>query len=144
MLRTTLFGLAIAYTSGALPFAIWNLKGYFDTVPQELEEAALIDGASVTQSFFRVILPLSVPALAVTVLLGFMTGWTEFVLAWLFLEDPSRYTLAMGLRALQGQFTTPWSTFFAMALLMSIPPVLLFFSLQRYIVSGLTVGGVKG
>jgi arabinogalactan oligomer/maltooligosaccharide transport system permease protein len=144
VLRTTLFGLAIAYTSGALPFAIWNLKGYFDTVPQELEEAALIDGASVTQSFFKIILPLSVPALAVTVLLGFMTGWTEFVLAWLFLEDPSRYTLAMGLRALQGQFTTPWSTFFAMALLMSIPPVLLFFSLQRYIVSGLTVGGVKG
>ncbi len=144
VLRTTLIGLAVAYTSGALPFAIWNLKGYFDTVPIDLEEAALIDGANVTQAFFRVILPLSVPALAVTVLLGFMTGWTEFVLAWLFLEDPNRYTLAMGLRALQGQFTTPWSTFFAMALLMSIPPVILFFALQRYIVSGLTMGGVKG
>lgn len=143
-LRSTLLGLAIAYTSGALPFAIWNLKGYFDTVPQELEEAALIDGASVTQAFFRIILPLSVPALAVTVLLGFMTGWTEFVLAWLFLDNPQRFTLAMALRSLQGQFTTPWSTFFALALLMSVPPVLLFFALQRYIVSGLTVGGVKG
>ncbi|HKJ26000.1 MAG TPA: ABC transporter permease subunit [Anaerolineales bacterium] len=143
-LRTTLFGLAIAYTSGTLPFAIWNLKGYFDTVPRELEEAALIDGATVTKAFFRVILPLSVPALAVTVLLGFMTGWTEFVLAWLFLEDPSKFTLAMALRSMQGQFTTPWSTFFALALVMSIPPVLLFFALQRYIVSGLTVGGVKG
>ncbi|TAK13464.1 MAG: ABC transporter permease subunit [Anaerolineae bacterium] len=144
VLRSTLIGLAIAYTSGALPFAIWNLKGYFDTVPQELEEAALIDGASVTQAFFRIILPLSLPALAVTVLLGFMTGWTEFVLAWLFLDDPTKFTLAMALRSMQGQFTTPWSTFFAMALLMSIPPVLLFFALQRYIVSGLTVGGVKG
>lgn len=143
-LRSTLVGLAIAYTSGSLPFAIWNLKGYFDTVPQDLEEAALIDGASVTQAFFRVILPLSVPALAVTVLLGFMTGWTEFVLAWLFLEDPSRFTLAMALRSMQGQFTTPWSSFFALALVMSVPPVLLFFALQRYIVSGLTVGGVKG
>ncbi len=143
-LRATLVGLAIAYTSGTLPFAIWNLKGYFDTVPQELEEAALIDGATVTKAFFRVILPLSVPALAVTVLLGFMTGWTEFVLAWLFLEDPSRFTLAMALRSMQGQFTTPWSSFFAMALVMSVPPVLLFFALQRYIISGLTVGGVKG
>lgn len=143
-LRTTLLGLAVAYTSGSLPFAIWNLKGYFDTVPKELEEAALIDGATVTGAFIRVILPLSLPALAVTVLLGFMTGWTEFVLAWLFLEDPSKFTLAMALRSMQGQFTTPWSEFFAMALVMSIPPVLLFFALQRYIVSGLTVGGVKG
>lgn len=143
-LRSTLVGLAVAYTSGALPFAIWNLKGYFDTVPIDLEEAALIDGATVTQAFLRVIVPLAVPALAVTVLLGFMTGWTEFVLAWLFLDDPSRFTLAMALRSMQGQFTTPWSTFFALALLMSIPPVLLFFALQRYIVSGLTVGAVKG
>lgn len=143
-LRATLVGLAIAYTAGSLPFAIWNLKGYFDTVPKELEEAALIDGATVTGAFIRVILPLAVPALAVTVLLGFMTGWTEFVMAWLFLESPERFTLAMALRSMQGQFTTPWSTFFALALVMSVPPVLLFFALQRYIVSGLTVGGVKG
>ncbi len=143
-LRTTLFGLSLAYASGTLPFAIWNLKGYFDTVPRDLEEAALIDGASITQTFFRIIVPLSVPALAVTVLLGFMSGWTEFVMAWLFLEDPSRFTLAMALRSMQGQFTTPWSEFFALALLMSIPPVLLFLALQRYIISGLTVGGVKG
>ncbi|MCB2178495.1 ABC transporter permease subunit [bacterium] len=143
-LRSTLVGLAIAYTSGSLPFAIWNLKGYFDTVPKELEEAALIDGATITGAFIRVILPLAVPALAVTVLLGFMTGWTEFVMAWLFLESPERFTLAMALRSMQGQFTTPWSEFFALALVMSVPPVLLFFALQRYIVSGLTVGGVKG
>jgi arabinogalactan oligomer/maltooligosaccharide transport system permease protein len=143
-LRSTLLGLAVAYTSGSLPFSIWNLKGFFDTVPVDLEEAALIDGATVTQAFFRVIVPMAVPALAVTVLLGFMTGWTEFVMAWLFLEDPSRFTLAMALRSLQGQYTTPWSEFYALALLMSVPPVLLFFALQRYIVSGLTVGGVKG
>lgn len=144
VLRATLIGLAIAYTSGALPFAIWNLKGYFDTVPKELEEAALIDGASVTQTFIRIILPLSAPAIAVTVLFSFMTGWTEFVLAWTFLETPTRFTLAMALRAMVGQFSTPWSEFAAMSILMSIPIVLMFFIFQRYIVSGLTVGGVKG
>ncbi len=143
-IRTMLIGLAIAYASGTLPFAIWNLKGYFDTVPKELEEAALIDGATVTQTFLRVILPLAAPALAVTVLFSFMTGWTEFVLAWTFLEDPGRFTLAMALRSMQGQFSTPWSEFAAMSILMSVPIVLLFFALQRYIVSGLTVGGVKG
>jgi arabinogalactan oligomer/maltooligosaccharide transport system permease protein len=143
-LRLTLVGLMLAYGSGTLPFAIWNLKGYFDTVPRELEEAALIDGASVTQTFFRIIMPLSVPALAVTILFSFMSGWTEFILAWTFLENPSRFTLAMALRSMQGQFSTPWSDFAAMSILMSIPIVLLFFALQRYLVSGLTVGGVKG
>ncbi len=143
-LRATLLGLSIAYAAGTLPFAIWNLKGYFDTVPKELEEAALIDGATVTQTFIRVIMPLSVPALAVAILFSFMTGWTEFILAWSFLEDPSRFTLAMALRSMVGQFSTPWSDFSAMSILMSVPIIILFFLLQRYLVSGLTVGGVKG
>ena len=134
----------IAYASSALPFAIWNMKGYFDTVPKELEEAALIDGCNVTQAFFRIILPLSVPSLAITILFSFMSGWTEFVLAWTFLDDPHRFTLAMALRSMQGQYSTPWSQFAAMSLLMSLPIVALFFALQRYLVSGLTVGAVKG
>lgn len=143
-LRASLFGLVIAYSSGFLPFAIWNLKGYFDTIPKDLEEAALIDGASMFQTFVRIILPLSVPALAVTVLNSFMTGWTEFILAWSFLDNPQRFTLAMALRSMQGQFATPWSEFAAMSVLMTIPILILFFLLQRYLVSGLTVGGVKG
>ena len=143
-MRATLLGLIIAYSSGFLPFAVWNLKGYFDTVPKELDEAALIDGASVFQTFVQIIMPLSVPALAVTVLNSFMAGWTEFILAWTFLENPSRFTLAMALRSMQGQFATPWSEFAAMSILMSIPIIVLFFLLQKYIVSGLTLGGVKG
>lgn len=143
-LRATLPGLMVAYGSGALPFAIWNLKGFFDTVPRELEEAATIDGANQFQVFYRIIMPLSTPALAVTILFSFMSGWTEFILAWTFLEDPSRFTLAMALRAMQGQYATPWSDFAALSILMSIPIVAIFFGLQRYIVSGLAAGAVKG
>ncbi len=143
-LRAQLFGLVLAYSSGFLPFAVWTLKGYFDTIPKELEEAALIDGAGTFTTFTKIILPLAVPALAVTVLNSFMTGWTEFILAWSFLEDPKRFTLAMALRAMQGQFATPWSEFAAMSIVMSIPILILFFLLQKYLVSGLTLGGVKG
>lgn len=149
-MKITLFGLMIAYSSGALPFAIWNLKGYFDTIPKELEEAALVDGANMAGTFFRIILPLSVPALAITTLFGFMTGWTEFILAVQFLTagDVDRTTLAMALRGIAGGGVTQaepnYTDFAAMSILMAIPVVSLFYIFQRWIVSGLTVGGVKG
>jgi arabinogalactan oligomer/maltooligosaccharide transport system permease protein len=145
-LRTTLWGLALAFTSTALPFAIWNMKGFIDSLPYDLEEAAQIDGCTRTQGFIRVILPLAVPGMAVTALWGFLTGWSEFILSWTFLTDPARFTLPMVLRGMVGQYAsgTPWSQFAAMAILMSIPPMLIFFFLQRYLVSGLAVGGVKG
>jgi arabinogalactan oligomer/maltooligosaccharide transport system permease protein len=145
-LRTTLWGLAIAFTSTALPFAIWNMKGFIDALPYDLEEAAQIDGCTRTQGFIRVILPLAVPGMAVTALWGFLTGWSEFILSWTFLTDPSTFTLPMVLRGMVGQYAsgTSWSQFAAMAILMSIPPMMIFFFLQRYLVSGLAVGGVKG
>ncbi|NLF00200.1 MAG: ABC transporter permease subunit [Anaerolineales bacterium] len=145
-LRTTLLGLAIAYASTALPFAIWNMKGFVDSLPYDLEEAAQIDGCTRTQGFLRVILPLAAPGMAVTALMGFLTGWSEFILAWTFLTDPSRFTLPMVLRGMTGQYAagTPWSEFAALSILMSIPAVALFFILQRYLVSGLAAGGVKG
>lgn len=145
-LRTSLIGLAIAYAAGTLPFAIWNLKGYFDTVSPEIEEAALIDGCSYWTAFWRIVLPLSAPAVAVTTLFGYMAGWTEIVMAWTFLENPKTFTLSMALYAMVGQYgtTKPWSEFAAMAIILSLPVVITMLLLQRYIVSGLTAGGVKG
>ncbi len=145
-LRNSLLGVGLAMTSGALPFAIWNLKGYLDTIPKELEEAATIDGATRSQTFVRIILPLAAPALAVTAFLVFLGGWTEFYLSWQFLTDPKNFTLAMALYNMVGQYAgqTPWSRFTAMALIIALPVAIVYLSLQKYIVGGLTVGGVKG
>jgi arabinogalactan oligomer/maltooligosaccharide transport system permease protein len=144
-LRNSLLGVGLAIISGLLPFAIWNLKGYLDTIPKELEEAAAVDGASINQTFIRIILPLAMPALAVTAFLGFVSGWTEFYFSWQFLNKVEDQTLAMALYSMQGQFTTtPWSTFSAFAILFALPPALVYFFAQRYITSGLAIGGVKG
>jgi ABC-type maltose transport system permease subunit len=146
-LRQTLVGLALAFASGTLPFTIWNLKGFFDTIPKALEEAALIDGSGVVSTFFRIMLPLSLPAFAVTVLVSFMTGWSEFILSWVFLIGRTEnYTLAMGLATMVNGANSPppdMQKFAAMSILFSLPILVLFFSFQRFLVSGLTVGAVK-
>ena len=144
-LRNSLWGVGLAMLAGALPFAIWNLKGYLDTIPKDLEEAAIIDGASPNRVFFHIILPLAVPALAVTFFIGFLAGWTEFALSWQFLTNPEDFTLAMALWNMTGQYagSVPWSHFAAMSILISLPVAIIYLSLQKYIVSGLTIGGVK-
>ena len=145
-LRRSLAGVGIAIISGLLPFAIWNLKGYLDTIPKDLEEAASVDGASRNQAFRLIILPLAVPALAVTGFLGFVAGWTEYYYSVIFLTgDVPQYTLAIALNGMVGQFATqtPWAAFSAFAILFALPVSLVYLVLQRYIISGLTIGGVK-
>ena len=145
-LRNSLLGVGLALLSTLLPFSIWNLKGYIDTIPKELEEAALIDGASPNQTFFRIMLPLATPAIAITGFLGFMSGWTEFYLSWQFLTNPDNFTLAMALYNMTGQFasSTPWSHFSAMAVIIALPVAVVYLALQKYMTGGLTIGGVKG
>lgn len=145
-LRNSLWGVGIAVLSGLLPLAIWNLKGYLDTIPKELEEAALIDGCTPNQAFLRVTLPLAIPALAVTGFLGFMSTWSEFVISWQFLTKPEDFTLTMALYGMVGQFAgqTPWSKFASFAILVALPVSVIYLYLQKYIVGGLALGGVKG
>lgn len=146
-LRASLIGVALAVTSSQLPFAIWNIKGYFDTIPRELEEAASIDGASRWQTFVRVILPLATPVLAVTAFFGFIAGWTEFYFSSVFLTgNVDLTTLAMALNGMVGQYaaSTPWSQFAAFSVMVALPVSVVYLFLQKYIISGLTVGGVKG
>ena len=145
-LRQSLIGVGLAVVSGTLPFAIWNLKGYLDTIPKELEEAAAVDGCTRNQSFLKIVLPLATPALAVTGFLGFIAGWTEFYFVSIFLNDPSQgFTLSLALNKMVGAFgQTPWSDFAAFSILFAAPVSIVFFFFQRYIVGGLAVGGVKG
>ncbi|MEO5884673.1 MAG: carbohydrate ABC transporter permease [Candidatus Limnocylindrales bacterium] len=145
-LGRTLLGVMVAVVSSTLPFAIWNLKGYLDTIPRELEEAAAVDGATRNQSFLKIILPLAIPALAVTGFLGFIAGWTEYYFTVIFISDAPQQTLAYALNGLVGQFATqtPWSEFSAFAIMFALPVSIVYLFLQKYIIGGLAVGGVKG
>ena len=146
-LRASLLGVMLAITSAQLPFAIWNLKGYLDTIPHDLEEAAFVDGATQNQTFTKIILPLATPAIAVTGFLGFLGGWTEYLTVYMFIGgNVDDWTLSIALNSMVGQFArnTPWSEFAAFAIMFALPVSLVFFVFQRYLVGGLAVGGVKG
>ena len=143
-LGSSRIGLIIVYATTSIPFSVWMLKGYFDTIPKELEEAAVIEGASAGKIFWRIVLPLAKPAVAITALFSFMTSWNEFILAATFMDKENMYTAPVGLRFFVGGFSQQWGYFAAGSIIVSIPVVLLFLYLQKYLVSGLTAGGVKG
>ena len=137
-------GLILAYSVTALPLCVWMLKGFFDTVPRELEESAMLDGCSRFEIFTRIILPLSLPAIAVTALFSFLAAWNEFLLALTFNTSNDMYTLPVGLASMISATGQSWGDFAAASLLVSLPVVILFVLFQKFLIEGLSAGGVKG
>jgi len=143
-LLNSFLGLVIAYSTVALPFSVMMLKSFFDTIPVELEEAAKVDGLSPFGTFWRIVMPLSLPGLAVTAFYNFITAWNEFMYALTFMSKEELYTLPVGLRTFVNEFNTDWHLMAAGAIIITIPALLFFLGAQKYLVSGLTAGGTKG
>jgi arabinogalactan oligomer / maltooligosaccharide transport system permease protein len=143
-LLDNIFGLVVAYATTALPFSVWMLKNFFDTVPKELDEAALVDGLGPFQTFWRIVLPLTLPGIAVVAFFNFMAAWNEFLMAYTFLQSESNFTLAVGIQRYVNEFGADWQYLTASAVLITLPVLFLFIWVQRYLVTGLTGGSVKG
>lgn len=144
-LVNTRAGLILVYTGTMAVFSLWNTKGYFDTIPPEIEEAARIDGATDFQIVRKIVLPLAKPSIITTALQVLIYVWNEYIYATTFLTGEQKYTLAAGLNALQAtEMTGSWTVFSAAAITVSLPVLVIFFLCQRYMTSGLTAGGVKG
>lgn len=138
-------GLIIIYAGSMCIFGLLNMKGYFDTIPVEIEEASKLDGASEMQLLTRIILPLARPAIIVTAVMVLISVWNEYLFATTFMFNEKSYTLAGGLYQLQSNdYSRNWPLFTAASILVSIPILIIFFAIQKYMVSGLTAGGVKG
>jgi multiple sugar transport system permease protein len=142
-LRDNLIGLALAHLTFSVPFAAWLLMGYFRSIPVELEEAAMVDGASRLTALLRIVLPLSGPALVVVAVFAFTLSWNEFLYAFVLIQSPTRMTAPVGLFSYLNGDTTYWGQMMAAATIMSVPPLLLYFFGQRWVISGWTAGAVK-
>jgi len=143
-LRNSLLGLILFYTASMVPFNTFLLRGFFETLPKELEDAILIDGGNHFTVFFRMIIPLSLPALATVAIFSFLGFWDEMILALTLIDDPIKRTLPVTIATIQGQYSTDWGLVFAASLFAFIPVLVLFVSLQRYFVGGITTGAFKG
>lgn len=143
-LGNTYAGLVIAMSVTTLPFSIMVLKGYFETVPKSLEEAARVDGCTAASAFFRILLPLSTPALAIAFLFAFTYAWSEFLLASTLIDDVALRPWTLGLMEFSGSYDARWGLFAAGSVVIALPSMALFLYSSKYVVSGLTVGSVKG
>jgi len=142
-LRNSLWGLILFYVSGMVPFNTFLLRGFFETLPKELEDAVLIDGGSYFTVYRKIILPLSTPALATISIFSFLGFWDEFILALTFIDDTSKRTLPIAIATLQGQYATEWGWVFAASIIAVIPVIIVFVSLQKYFVGGITSGAFR-
>ncbi len=143
-LGNTYAGLVVAMSVTILPFSIMVLKGYFDTVPKSLEEAARVDGCTAASAFFRILLPLSTPALAIAFLFAFTNAWSEFLLASTLIDNVELRPWTLGLMEFSGSYDARWGLFAAGSVVIALPTMSLFLYSSKYVISGLTVGGVKG
>jgi arabinogalactan oligomer/maltooligosaccharide transport system permease protein len=143
-LINTYLGVIVIYTATALPFCIWTMKGYYDTIPVSLEEAARIDGCTHFSAFYKIILPLAAPAMVITALFSFMTAWSEYLVAAQILQDAALWTLPVGLKSFEASMSTEWGLYGAGSIIVMVPVVVLFLALSKWLVSGLTLGSVKG
>lgn len=135
--------IIIANTTFIIPFATWMLKGYFDSIPPEIEEAAQIDGCGHLSALFRVVLPVTAPGIAATILYAIILSWNEFVFARTFLNSSTNWTITVGLASFKGEYITYWNEIMAASLVSSLPIVIMFIFLEKYLVSGLSSGAVK-
>lgn len=143
-LVNTYLGLILVYTILTLPLAVWMLTSYFRAIPVELDEAAIVDGASRLAVLWRVTLPLSLPGIVSVVVYSFVTTWNEFIFALVFAQDSTVKTLPIGLAEFTSEFNTDWGAVMAASVLMTLPVVALFLALQRLFVGGMTAGAIKG
>lgn len=142
-LVNTWLGLMVFYTATALPFCVWQMKGFYDTIPPALEEAARIDGCSRAGAFWHVVLPLAAPGLVITALFSFMTAWSEYIVAAQVMQDEKMFTLPLGIKSFQASLSSQWGLYAAASILVSLPVIVVFLALSRYLVNGLTLGSVK-
>lgn len=142
-LLNTLTALVLAYTTFSVPFCTWTMKGFFDTIPKSLDEAASVDGCGKIRTFFTVILPLATPGLIATGLFSFIAGWNEYLFASIFVQRYSLWTLPVGISTAVGQYSTNWASVMAGSVMITLPIVILFLILQKHLVSGMTAGAVK-
>ncbi len=143
-LLDTRAGLVLVYATTAMPFAVFQLRGAFEAIPKDLEEAAMVDGATRWEAFVKVVLPAARPAIAVTCLFAFMQAWNEFILAATFLSREEAFTLPVALQRYVGEYNAAWGKFAAGAVIVSVPVMAIFYAVQRHLVGGLTSGSVKG
>lgn len=143
-LYDSLLGLAIADTAFILPLSIWLLKGFFDQIPVEIEQQAMVDGCTPLGAFYRVTLPLAMPGLVVVVAMGFISGWDEFFLARTLIASQDNWVLSVGLTSFRGEYTIAWNEMMAAAVIFALPALAFFLLVQRYLVAGLAAGAVKG
>lgn len=142
-LRSSLFGLMLAYTAFAMPFCLWNMRAAFQAIPLEIEESAFLDGASPVVAFLRITLPLALPSVAIAALIAFLASYTEFAIGWMLVESSETVTLAMAISGMVGQFGRVWDKASALSLFMSVPVVIITLILRRFLIQGALLGSIE-